>query len=431
MLKTVKNSKNLYENTGGELKPFFWLGDTAWLLLQKLNMSEIEAYFRNRAERHFNVVQSVLVHNDNVDRGGEIFVDLNNPQNAQAYWGKAAEAAELARKYGIYMAFLPVWGSMVKRGFLTEENAEAYARFLAERFKGYNNIVWVLGGDIRGEQGFDVWNIMGETFKSCDPRRLITFHPFGRTCSSIWFGDLLDFNMFQSGHRRYDQSSLGEWDDNKESEDFYGEDNWRYVEHELRHGTIKPVLDGEPSYEHIPQGLHDFTQPFWQAGDVRRYAYWSVFQGACGHTYGCNSVMQFYSPKDKEAAYNAPEYWTEGINLPGALHMKYLYELMTSVDFSAGSHVEAADNQGFRGYDRITCFAGEDYLLVYNYSGREFRLNIDFVPKEAQWFDPTNGKYTEAAIDPKMPIAPPRNSSGDRDMVLVIRNMRSNVECIV
>ena len=84
MLKTVKNSKNLYENTGGELKPFFWLGDTAWLLLQKLNMSEIEAYFRNRAERHFNVVQSVLVHNDNVDRGGEIFVDLNNPQNAQA-----------------------------------------------------------------------------------------------------------------------------------------------------------------------------------------------------------------------------------------------------------------------------------------------------------------------------------------------------------
>ena len=47
MLKTVKNSKNLYENTGGELKPFFWLGDTAWLLLQKLNMSEIEAYFRS------------------------------------------------------------------------------------------------------------------------------------------------------------------------------------------------------------------------------------------------------------------------------------------------------------------------------------------------------------------------------------------------
>jgi hypothetical protein len=27
---------------------------------------------------------------------------------------------------------------------------------------------------------------------------------------------------------------------------------------------------------------------------VRRYAYWSVFAGSCGHTYGHNAIMQFY-----------------------------------------------------------------------------------------------------------------------------------------
>lgn len=55
----------------------------------------------------------------------------------------------------------------------------------------------------------------------------------------------------------------------------------------------KPVLDGEPSYEWVVQGLHDKKQPYWKAADVRRYAYWNVFAGAAGHTYGHNSIMQF------------------------------------------------------------------------------------------------------------------------------------------
>lgn len=40
----------------------------------------------------------------------------------------------------------------------------------------------------------------------------------------------------------------------------------------------KPTLDAEPSYEWILQGLHDNTQPYWKAKQVRRYAYWSVFR---------------------------------------------------------------------------------------------------------------------------------------------------------
>ena len=123
------------------------------------------------------------------------------------------------------------------------------------------------------------------------------YHPFGRTSSSLWFHQekWLDFNMFQSGHRRYDQASLNSWDDNAGKETFFGEDNWRYVERDRQAQPAKPTLDGEPSYEQIPQGLHDPSQPFWQDCDVRRYAYWSVFAGSAGHTYGSNAVMQFLS----------------------------------------------------------------------------------------------------------------------------------------
>ncbi len=425
MLKTVKNSNYLYEVKDGRTRPFFWLGDTAWLLLQKLSLDDAKVYFKNRSERRYNVVQAVLAHDVNFEDGGaRQFFD--GPAAAREYWDKAEAVTALAEKYGIYMAWLPVWGSMVKKGYLTERNAGSYAGFLAKRLGGHENIIWVLGGDIRGSAGFDVWKAMGSVLRRETPDKLVTFHPFGRTCSADWFSetDLLDIDMFQSGHRRYDQASLGAWDDNKESEGFYGEDNWRYVKRCLNLPNPKPVLDGEPSYEHIHQGLHDFEQPLWKAADVRRYAYWSVFEGACGHTYGCNSVMQFYSPGCKSCSYDAREYWIEGILLPGGEQMKYLSGLMTSVDFSSGSHNdELVPNDGFEKYDRVTAFSGAGFAFIYNFSGRSFRIDLGalgFKPRKAVWFDPSNGARAEADADLGGIIVPPRCSDGGTDMVLVL-----------
>ena len=91
--------------------------------------------------------------------------------------------------------------------------------------------------------------------------------------------------MFKSGHRRYDQDT---------ADLAYGEDNWKYAADDYSKIPVKPTLDGEPSYEGIPQGLLDTTQPCWTDKEIRRYAYWSVFAGCCGFTYGHNAVMQFY-----------------------------------------------------------------------------------------------------------------------------------------
>lgn len=98
----------------------------------------------------------------------------------------------------------------------------------------------------------------------------------------------------------------------------------------------KPTLDGEPSYERILQGLHDKTQPYWTAKDVRRYAYWSVFAGACGHTYGDNSVMQFYTEESEGVTYGAEDYWQDAMHHEGSGQMGHLKRLMESVDFRDG-----------------------------------------------------------------------------------------------
>ena len=88
---------------------------------------------------------------------------------------------------------------------MNEKEAVAYGKFLAERYKDEPNIIWMIGGDIRGDNKTEVWDALANSIRSIDKGHLMTFHPRGRTTSATWFNDRewLDFNMFQSGHRRY------------------------------------------------------------------------------------------------------------------------------------------------------------------------------------------------------------------------------------
>ena len=114
------------------------------------------------------------------------------------------------------------WGSIARSRRLNDDNVVAYTQLLVERYRNRPNIVWITGGDTQGDRETSVWRKMGETFRKLDPNHLITYHPFGRTQSSTWFHNepWMDFNMFQSGHRRYDQDT---------TPGAKGEDNWKYV----------------------------------------------------------------------------------------------------------------------------------------------------------------------------------------------------------
>ena len=204
----------------------------------------------------------------------------------------------------------------------------------------------------------------------------------------------MDFNMFQSGHRRYGQRN-GDGDytikDNTE------EDNWRYVDMSFEKKPLKPVIDGEPSYEDIPQGLHDFSAPRWQDYDVRRYAYWAVFAGCFGHTYGHNSVMQFIRP-GVLASFGAEKPWWEAMNDPGYKQMRYLKWLMLAFPFTEaeGDQSVIAGQNGER-YDRVIALRGSDFMLVYNYSGKPMSIDLTKISgnkKHAWWMNPQNGKLS-------------------------------------
>lgn len=281
-------------------QPFFWLGDTGWLMPQRLNREEVAFYLDNCSRAGFNVVQvqtlngvpSMNVYGQYSMTDGFDFSHIDK-EGVYGYWNHMDYIVRTAESKGIYIGMVCIWGGLVRSGQMNVEEAKAYGTFLAERYKDSPNIVWIIGGDTRGDVKTEVWETLARTIRSIDKNHLMTFHPFGRTMSATWFNDAdwLDFNMFQSGHRRYGQTK-GDGDNLSDSN--VAEDNWRYVEASLSQRPMKPVLDGEPSYEGIPQGLHNPKEYRWTAADARRYAYWSVFAGSFGHTYGNNSIMQFY-----------------------------------------------------------------------------------------------------------------------------------------
>jgi hypothetical protein len=435
-LKVSPNGRYLMTEDG---QPFFWLGDTGWLLFSKLNREEAEKYLEDRRQKGFNVIQVMVLHSvgavnvygDTALINKNVAAPKTTPGNSFAdatqydFWDHVDYIIDLAAQKGIYMGLVPVWGSNVKEGLVNQQQAKSYATWLANRYKDKPNVIWINGGDIPGSDSLNVWNTIGNTINDIDNNHLITFHPRGRTISSLWFHNekWLDFDMFQSGHRTYAQ-------DTSMSEPFrYGEDNWKFVSMSYKEKVAKPVIDGEPSYEGIPYGLHDTTLPRWKDKDVRRYGYWSVFAGAAGYTYGDNAVMQMRKLGEHGGAYGAKDYWFDAINDPGAGQMRYLKALMLSKPYldRVPDQSLVAGKQGDK-YDYIAATRGKDYAFLYAYNGRKFDVNmgkISGAKVKAAWYSPIDGsKKSIGSFANKGVISfdPPGEQKEGNDWVLILES---------
>jgi Protein of unknown function (DUF4038)/Putative collagen-binding domain of a collagenase len=429
----VSANKRCFQTKDG--KPFFWLGDTGWLLFVKCKREQALQYLEDRKQKGFNVIQVMLVHDINLGVNAYGDSALHNkdvsklnttPGNSFAneaeydFWDHVDYVIDEAAKRGIYMALVPVWGGNIKH--VSVEQAKKYAAFLAERYKDKMNIIWLNGGDIKGGDAIEKWNMIGSTIRSIDKVHLMTFHPRGRNSSSAWFHDAawLDFNMFQSGHRSYAQdTSINETL-------HFGEDNWRYTEYDYNLKPTRPTLDGEPSYEGIPYGLHKASEPYWQDYEIRRYAYWSVFAGSCGFTYGHNSVMQFYTPGDSGISFFPKVKWQEALMAPGAGQMQYLKKLMLSKSYFDRIPDQSLVIDNREKYERVLATKGKNYVMFYVYNSRAFKVNmtkLNFYPKKARWVNPKTGdqKYIkEYRNTTTKNFDPPGKIENGNDWVLIL-----------
>jgi hypothetical protein len=430
-LTVSSNSRYLQFENG---RPFFWLGDTGWLIPQHLDRSEVEYYFNKCRRAGYNMVQiqvmdAVPSYNIYGQQSLPYGWDLTkaDPEGVYSYWDHLDYIVRKAEQNGIYIGMVAIWGSQVQAGNINAEQAKAYGKFLAERYKNSPNIIWIMGGDIRGDIHPEVWNALATSIKDIDKKHLMTYHPRGRYTSAKWWSKAswLDFHTFQSGHRKYGQR-MG----NKEYSipDSTEEDNWMYVDSTWAYKPIKPVLDDEPSYEDIPKGLHDANEARWQDYDVRRYAYWSVFAGSCGHTYGHNAIMQMLKP-GYPTGYGSDgtvKAWYQGLEDPGYNQMQYLSDLMLAFPYFDRIPDQSiiVGRNGVK-YDRLIATRGKDYLMVYNYNSNVMKIDLRKISgkkKQLWWFNPSDGEISYiGTADNKIITLSPQIEKTDRinDRVLI------------
>lgn len=115
-LLKVADDKRTFATADG--KPFFWLGDTGWLLFKKCTKEETILYLDIRKQQGFNVIQVMLLHELNVTNtyGDSALVnkDVSQPNTSKGYWNHVDFVIQEAAKRGIYIALVPVWGGNVK-----------------------------------------------------------------------------------------------------------------------------------------------------------------------------------------------------------------------------------------------------------------------------------------------------------------------------
>lgn len=431
-LKVSENRRFLVKEDG---KPFFYLADTGWELFHRLSRDEAVKYLQNRADRKYSVIQAVALAeldglNDPNAHGDKPLLDNDptkpdvtpgaDPNDAAQYdyWDHVDYVVDEAAARGIYTAMLPTWGDKWNKKWgvgpvvFTPANAETYGEFLGRRYKD-KAIIWVLGGDRNPEadEHLAITRAMAKGLKKGDGgNHLMTFHPTGGNTSSKWFhaDAWLDFNMQQNGHC----ADAPVWERLAKDRDLT---------------PTKPVMDGEPIYEDHPICFKPKELGYSADYEVRRLAYWDVFSGAHGHTYGNHAVWQMYAPNRKPI--NGPQApWYEAINRPGAAQMQYVRVLIESRPFLIripDQSVLASD--AGTGAERFQATRGSDgsYAFVYSPSGKPFTVRMDKISggkARGYWYDPRTG---EAKLIGSFPakgtkeFTPPSNGKGN-DWVLVL-----------
>ena len=439
-LKVSDNHHFLVTETGA---PFFWLGDTAWEIFHRLTREEADRYLQNRADKGFTVIQAVALaefdglHAPNA-YGHKPLID-DDPTRpdvqdgpANDYWDHVDYIVKKANDLGLTVGFLPTWGDKWNQGsgagpqIFTPVNAAIYGEWIGRRYKDAG-LVWILGGDrgIETDTHREIMRALALGLRKGDGgAHLISLHPNGGAGSAGNFHNepWLDFNMRQNGH---DLEFTGRYDRTREDYNLT---------------PPKPNLDAEPIYEDHPVSFNAKKFGHSVAADVRRAAYWDLFGGAFGHTYGHHSVWQFFDSAKHDPVNNPLMPWTEAMDQPGAAQMQHARHLLESRPFLtrvpddsllvASGIPTAMPGAGTRHFAATRDESGS-YAMVYAPVGRAFKVRMDKITGakvKAWWFNPRDGSATALGEFPntgERDFTPP-NPGEALDWVLVLDDAAKN-----
>ena len=440
-------------------KPFFMLGDTVWAMVVRLGREDVVLFLNNRKAKGFNAFLPVLhtpffaepnpktVYGHRMFEGDARNPDLTRPRvvhgggpdNPNDFWDHIDFIVREAEKRGIYVGFLPVWGNSLvsnKKSY-TNGIARAYGEFVGRRYQGAPNIFWVLGGDCvpfadRSVDGADqrpVYRAMAEGIvkgvtgespawnkaHAAWDKVLMTFHhsPTGKAEQALWWGQDAwhDFYMFQSAHGSYDLRS-----------------DQSFVAPLYNASARKPVLDGEPCYEHHGLRQYNMTGPIFDDYDIRQRAYFSTLAGSIGHVYGNANVWHFEDPHDNLQGKWTTKivHWKQDMDSKGSFHMTHLKTLWDSRSLAGRMPAKDILAKPLSGARQLVAIKGKGYAMVYAPFGDNISVKLGrlgFKEKKCWWYNPRDGKaelIKTTASNGNETFNPPGDAVRKNDWLLVI-----------
>ncbi len=381
-------------------EPFFYLGDTAWELFHRLDREDAALLLQDRAAKRFTVIQAVVLAEYEgltvPNAYGHLPLLDNDPTRPnEAYFEHVDAIVAQAEALGLTIGMLPTWGDKWNKKWgvgpeiFTPANALTYGRWLGARY-AEAPIIWILGGDrpVESDLHREVVRAMAQGLDEGDGgAHLMSFHPNGGRTSSEWWQneDWLDFNMLQSGHAR-------------------NRDNYTMIAADYARTPVKPCIDAEPGYEDHPSAF-DLNNGYLDDYDVRKALYWSLFSGACGHTYGCHDIWQMWQEGRKPATFTRTP-WKKALHLPGSGQVQHARALLESRPFLTRipdqSLIVSDPGTGTHHVVATRDTAGS-YAMLYLPSCKPVTVDLDKLSGTrvaVTWYDPRTGEARPASEVP-------------------------------
>ncbi len=390
--------------------PFLLQGDAAWSLIVATSDQEAEQYLSNRAAKEFNAVLVNLIEHHFCRKppanaaGDPPFVtpgDFTTPN--EKYFAHADHVIRRAGECGIQVLLAPIYLGYVgtEEGWIEElkslpqEKCLEYGRYLGKRYKDFDNIIWVMGGDRNPQDVLEKVDLIALGIREFDKRHLFTAHGSS---------DLSTFEQFRSGGWLEINSAYS-----------YGIVHQRLFS-DYSHRPVLPVFLIEACYE----GEHNASEV-----QIRRQAYWAILCGGFGHVFGNNPIWHFDGP----TLFPFQGTWQQAMDLPGSVDMMYWGRLFRSRPWFAlvpdQKHEVITRGLGeFLGNDFLAAGRTPDGGTVIAYMPTRRTLTADMSKisgsqARAWWFDPRTGQAASAGAFPTSGLrefTPP----ADGDWVLVL-----------
>jgi hypothetical protein len=292
-VKVSANGRYIVDQRGD---PVFWLGTTQWQLFREYKLEEARLILDKSKDKGFVFLQVMLMGVGDGTKtnvyGHKPWID-NNPLTPNEEYFQNVDAVMQAVRERNLIISMTLYHQRYRK-YITLDNARAWAKWLAQRYKEMPNIVWSMTPEAKQEFVPVVRELAVGLHEGDGGAHLITFKPDPAPYSS----------SFVHGESWLDFDSMQTW---KSVELIYP-----MVANDYNLKPVKPVLMAEGAYEAGTEYSFDVT-PLW----VRRQAYYSYLAGAV-HAYGHNANWRLLP------------IWKEALDAPGAVQMGVLKDIFTA-----------------------------------------------------------------------------------------------------